>query len=179
MYKYFIITITKKMIDFEQAKIKTKDLLDEISQIKVESNKFTKEYREIQKKLSLCTEQINQKKKEIKELQKIIESENVFDSVAGIEGFDTLNADELLAISNGMDRTDYTKYSSNIPRWLDIERLVKEVIEFKKQYEGFVLQRISICGKYDTLPPKNSYKFTYKTPQGHYLSYGGIELIRC
>jgi hypothetical protein len=40
----------------------------------------------------------------------------------------------LVAISNGMDQTDYRK-KGNYPRWYDLERLVNEVIAFKKLYD--------------------------------------------
>ena len=165
------------MIDPEQAKNKIKELEDEIAQIKIEANKLRKEYKEIQKKIVLSDRQINQKNREIKELDRIIETENVFNSVHDIDGFDILDTNELIAISNGMDRTDYTKYGSTIPRWIDLEKLVKEVIKFKKHYEGFVLDKIVKNGQVDTLPPENIYRFTYKTPYGHYLSCGGVELI--
>ena len=67
--------------------------------------------------------------------------------------------------------------NEDIPRYIDLERLVKEVIEFKKIYPGWVLDRIQKSGQYDTLPPQSFYKFTYKSPQGHYMSHGGIELL--
>ena len=117
-------------------------------------------------------------------MKEIIETENVFESVQNIEGFDTLLQEELVVISNGMDKTDYMKMDlvrarskESIPRWIDLERLVKEVIGFKKLYPGWILQRLVSGGQYDTLPPQTFYKFTYKTPQGHFMTFGGIELI--
>ena len=84
--------------------------------------------------------------------------------------------EELVAISNGMDKTDYRKHD-NYPRWYDLEKLVKEVIAFKKLYSGWILESLTRGGHYDTLPPQTFYRYTYKTPQGHYMSMGGIERI--
>jgi hypothetical protein len=103
-----------------------------------------------------------------------VETENMFEEVKDVEGFVTLSQSELVAISNGMDKTDYRQYGK-YPRWFDLERLVKHVIQFKKHYPGWVLDRVNKSGQYDTLPPQSFYKFTYNTPLGHYMSYGGIE----
>ena len=118
----------------------------------------------------------------IKKLEDIIESEDVFETVRQIEGFDTLNQEELIIIKNGMNKVNYRKMDlvrnrAELPRWIDLERLVKQVIEFKKTYPGWILERIAANGQYDSLPPQTFYKFTYKTPHGHYMSFGGIEVL--
>ncbi len=76
---------------------------------------------------------------------------------------------ELVAISNGMDKTDYRKHG-NYPRWYDLETLVKDVIAFKNLYPGRILVSLSRVGQYDTLPPETFYRYTYKSPHGHYMS---------
>jgi hypothetical protein len=75
-----------------------------------------------------------------------------------------------------MDKTDYRK-NGNYPRWYDLERLVNEVIVFKKLYPGWILESLARGGQYDTLPPQTFYRYTYKSPHGHYMSMGGIERI--
>jgi hypothetical protein len=113
-------------------------------------------------------------------LEEIIEVENVFESVENIEGFETLLQTELVAISKGMDKTDYNKtdYGKSVfPRRYDLERLVKHVIAFKKLYPGWILECITIGGQYDTYPPQTMYRYTYLSPHGHYMSMGGIERI--
>ena len=70
-----------------------------------------------------------------------------------------------------MNKTDYRKHG-DYPRFYDLETLIKHVIEFKKQYPGWVLESVEKTGQYDTLPPQTFYKFTYKTPLGHYMSFG-------
>jgi len=163
-------------MEFAEAKNEIINLRAKLSEFESEYKELNKIYVEYRKKMELC--ESNKKKliREIKKLEDIIESENIFESVKETEGFDTLLKEELVAISNGMNKTDYRKYA-NYPRWYDLERLVKEVIEFKKLYPGWILDYIEQKGAYDTLPPETYYKYTYKTPQGHYMSHGGIELL--
>jgi hypothetical protein len=171
-------------MEFAEARIKIVELKDELAEFESEYKDLYKKDNEIRKKMRLCESKKKELSKEIKGLEKIIETENIFESVQGVEGFETLLQEELVAISNGMDKTDYknmeivrARSKAEIPRWLDLERLVKEVIAFKKLYPGWILERIASCGQYDTLPPQIFYKYTYKTPQGHYMSFGGIEVL--
>ena len=159
----------------EEAKTKIDELRAELAQNEAEYKKIHKSYRETAVKMNFCESRKKELSKEIKKLAEIIEAENVFESVENIEGFDTLLQSELVAISNGMDKTDYRKHG-NYPRWYDLERLVKEVIGFKKLYPGWILENLSSGFKYDTLPPQTSYGYTYKTPHGHYMKMCGIEL---
>lgn len=153
----------------------------ELNQLDSEYNDFRKFYNEYAKKMRLQESRRKVLIKEIKKLEEIIESEDIYANVLWIEGFETLSQQELVAISTGMDKTDYIKIdlvrasNKELPRYIDLERLVKEVIEFKRQYPGWILDRIQKTGQYDTLPPQSFYKFTYKTPQGHFMSHGGIE----
>jgi hypothetical protein len=170
----------------EEAKNEIIRVREEIVQIDIESKEIHKIYREICKKIRLCESRKNALLKEITNLEEIIETENVFETVKNIEGFDTLLQEELVSISNGMDKTDYIKMDlvrarskESIPRFYDLERLIKEVIEIKKQYPGWILDKVTRGGQYDTLPPQTFYRYTYKTPHGHYMSFGGIEIIRC
>jgi uncharacterized protein (UPF0216 family) len=113
--------------------------------------------------------------KRIKQLEDIIESENIFESVQNLDGFNMLNNDELVVISKGMDKTDYRKY--NQPRWMDLKSIVENVIKIKKLYAGWVLKNVSQAGQYDCMPPQNFYSYKYKTPEGNYFNCGGIERI--
>jgi hypothetical protein len=56
--------------------------------------------------------------------------------------------------------------------------IITEVINFKKLYPGWILDSLKNVGRVDILPPETVYKYTFKTPQGHYWSMGGIESIR-
>jgi hypothetical protein len=156
----------------------------ELAENEAECKDLNKIYRENQIKMNLSVSRKKELSKEIKKLEEIVEAENVFESVQGVEGFETLLQEELVAISNGMNKTDYSKMDlviarskESIPRWIDLEKLVKEVIAFKKLYPGWILESLIRGGQYDTLPPQTFYKYTYKSPHGHYMSMGGIERI--
>ncbi len=163
-------------MEFAEAKNEIVRVREELSQVENQLKELNKIYMENRKKVTSCENRKKELSKEIKKLEDVIESENVFESVQNIEGFDTLLQEELVAISNGMDKTDYRK-NGNYPRWYDLERLVKEVIAFKKLYPGWILESLTRGGQYDTLPPQTFYRYTYKTPHGHYMSMGGIERI--
>jgi hypothetical protein len=161
-------------MDFAKAKNNIIKVKTELIEVENELKELNKIYMEYRKKINLCENRKKELSKEIKKLIEIIETENVFEIVQKIEGFDTLLQEELVAISNGMNKTDYRKYG-NYPRWYDLERVVNEVILFKKLYPGWILERLTSGGQYNTLPPETFYKYTFKTPQGHYWSMGGIE----
>lgn len=162
------------MMDIAEA---TKELLrvsTELAEIDTQEKELSKTYIDLQKTLRVYDNKKRDLRKEIFRLNDILESENVFKDIQEIEGFNTLIEQELLAISKGMDKTDYRKYG-DFPRWKDVEEITKEVIEVKKLYPGWILQRVAAGGTYDTMPPQTFYRYTYKTPQGHYMNYGGIE----
>jgi hypothetical protein len=171
-------------MEFAEAKNEIVRVREELRQVENQLKELNKIYMENRKKVTSCENRKKELSKEIKKLEDVIESENVFESVQNIEGFDTLLQEELVAISNGMNKTDYSKMDlvrarskESIPRWIDLERLVKEVIAFKKLYPGWILEFLSSGGQYDTLPPQTFYRYTYKTPHGHYMSMGGIEHV--
>ena len=153
-----------------------KRLKNELNEVCIDYMKYKKQYNEIIRLMSSCTSRKQEISIKISDLERIIESSTIFDSVNSIDGFETLLKNELLAISNGMDKTDYRKYETNYPRWFDLERLVKDVIKYKTQYPGWILETISIKRQLHTCPPNTCYKFTYKTPQGDYMSCVGIEV---
>ena len=132
---------------------------------------------EKRKKMKSCTDKKTELSKEINNLKKIMEMENILESVQELEGLNSLSQNELTTITKGMDKTDYRKYGK-CPRFLDLERLLKEVIEFKKLYPGWLLEDLVNTGQYDTLPPQTFYRYTYKTPQGHLMSNGGMQLLK-
>jgi hypothetical protein len=103
----------------------------------------------------------------IYELKEMVETSNIFGTLINVEGLDTLTNNELGVISKGMDKTDYRMNKNTHPRFIDLERLVKDVIECKTHYPGWILVRLDRAGQYDTYPPQTFYKFTYKTPEGY------------
>lgn len=146
----------------------------ELAQVDSEEKELSKTYIDLQKTLRAYDNKKRDLRKEIFRLNDILESENVFKDIEEIEGFDALTQLELIAISKGMDKTDYRKYG-NFPRWKDVEEITKEVIKLKKFYPSWILQRISSAGQYDLMPPRTFYRYTYKTPEGYIMTYGGME----
>ncbi len=111
-------------MEFAEAKNEIIRVREELSQVQDELNRLNKIYMEHRRQVNLYENRKKELSKEIKRLEEIVEAENVFESVQNIEGFDTLLKSELVAIFNGMDKTDYRKHG-DYPRWYDLERLVK------------------------------------------------------
>ncbi len=163
-------------MEFTEAKNEIDKLRSKLAQVEKEYDEIYMIYKETEQKKRLCESRKRDIKKEIKKLEDLVEQENVFETVKDVEGFETLSSSELNAISNGMDKTDYTMFGK-YPRWIDLERLVKHVIQFKKLYPGWILDRVIKLDQAETLLKSPTfYKFTYNTPLGHYMSSGGIEL---
>ena len=158
-------------MEFTEAKNEIKKLRADLARFEEEYEGFYRIFKENEEKKRLCETRKCDIKKEIKRLENLVETENMFEEVKDVEGFVTLSQSELVAISNGMDKTDYRQYGK-YPRWIDLEILVKGVIEFKKQYPGWILEEVNKTAQYDTLPPKSFYKFTYNTPLGHSMTFG-------
>jgi len=165
-------------MNIEETKTKIKKLQEELTIAEDCIRKFKSEYSEISNKIRLCENINSDLLKQIKHLETIIECENAVETVKYIEGFDSLLQEELVSISNGMDKTDYRKRNNTFPRFYDLERLIKDVIEIKKQYPGWILDKVQKTGYYDTTPPQTFYMFTFKTHLGHYISFGEIKIVR-
>jgi len=161
-------------MEIAEAKNKIIILKAELAENDVEHKKLLEFSKEHQKKVNLCVGKKKTLTTEIKKLEEILATENVFDTVQETEGFGSLLQEELVAISKGMNKTDYRK-DGNYPRWYDLERLVKEIIEFKKLYPGWVLVSLESDGQDDCLPPGTFYRYKYKTPLGHYMTIGDFE----
>lgn len=157
-------------MEIDKAKSEIIRVKDELSQVQSELARIIIERRKIVRDETICENRKKELNKELKKLKSIIETENMFESVQNIEGFNTLSQNELIIITNGMDKTNYESMpllsGQSIPRWYDLERLVTKAVEIKQMYPNWILEKLSLCGQYDTLPPKSFYKFCYKTPQG-------------
>ena len=165
-------------MEFAEAKAKLESLRIDLRKVEIDYEEVYTIYKENERKMRLYDNTLRSLTKEIKKMEQIIESEDVFESVKNIEGFDSLTKNDLFIISKGMDKTNYSdnKIVQDCPRWIDLERLVKEVIHFKSIYPDWILENIIMTGHYDAMPRRNFYKFTYKTPTGHYMMYGGMDM---
>lgn len=149
----------------ELASIK-KELDEQKTNINIErlqANKIVRlcdsKIKDIDKDLAMILKEIK-RRKDIEELKHII-GENI----KNIEGFTLLSDDELSIITTKMDRTDY-RNNGQYPRFLDLERICKKVIDMKKRYPKWSLIDLNRGGQYDTLPPHTFYKYEYTDEYG-------------
>jgi vacuolar-type H+-ATPase subunit E/Vma4 len=140
----------------------------EYSDIKQKNDELKRDRCELVKKINSNEIEMVKYKEKITHLTNMAEVENVMDYVKNIEGFDLLEKGEITIIIANMDKTDYTKY--NCVRWIDLEKLVKEVINIKKKY-NWTLIYLTSGGRIDTMPPTNFYKFEYKDEDGLMFIY--------
>ena len=133
------------------------------------TTKVRKQLNTIKTSLRLLEEEKKELTKQIKQIEFLNESKNMFESVKQMEGFDTLLPEELLKIASGMDKRDYLSVDKKFPRYYDLERLIKETIILKQQQPDWTLEDVKITGQYDTYPPRTFYDLTYKTPHGRYM----------
>jgi hypothetical protein len=132
----------------------------------IELNDIRKIKRELMIKERAISDKVESNNKQIKKYQELIDSKNMFKSFETNEDFKLLNEDELIAISKGIDKFDYTKYGCQ--RFHDLDLVIKYVINIKKKYPSWILDAMKKQGQYDTLPPKNFYRYTFKTPEGFF-----------
>lgn len=103
--------------------------------------------------------------KSIEETKKLIKK---FDNE--IEEFSLLNDNEINIVTNKMDKMDYRQFGS-YPRWIDLERLIKKVIEIKKNYPDWTLVNLSKKYQNDTLPPQTFYQYEFKDKNNLYFTH--------
>ena len=156
----------------EESKHTLEKLRAELDEMNLEHRKLNIEYKNITQKFRFIESRKNTLTNEIHKVEDSIESETIFDTVKYMEELNSLSPDERIIISTGMDKTDYRKYQSNAPRWIDLEKIIKQVHEFKNTYPGWILHNVVKTGQLDVMPPKSIYKFTYLTPEGYFLSHG-------
>ena len=78
-----------------------------------------------------------------------------------IEGFHLIDVSELYIITKKMDKTDYRKHG-DFPRYKDLEKICKEVIEIKHRYPNWKLENMDNMCKQLQGVPINRYKYEYK-----------------
>jgi len=144
--------------------------------ISSERVKVSKILRSLDKDLNDIDINIRIVSNEIKRREELDDTKNIInEEIKNIEGFNLLGEDELLIITTKMDKTDYKKYGS-YPRFIDLERICKEVIELKKRYPKWILINLSPGTQDDTMPPKTFYKYKYKDEYNQYFDIEGIKI---
>ena len=129
--------------------------------IKIEREVAKNALRVVEKKLSEVEDNLNRILREFKRREDIAESKTMIgEKEKNIDGFNLLTEDELSVIAKNMNKTDYRKYGQ-YPRWLDLENIIKTVVEMKKRYPKFTLTNIDIGGQIDVLPPQTFYRYEF------------------
>jgi hypothetical protein len=128
--------------------------------IKIEREKAQNSLRLVEKELSDIENKLKRISQENIRRENIAESKIMIgEKEKNIDGFNLLSEDELSVIAKNMNKTDYRKYGA--PRWLDLENIIKTVVEMKKSYPNFTLTNLDIGGQIDTLPPKTFYRYEF------------------
>ena len=107
---------------------------------------------------------VNSLQKELNNINNIISEKE-----KKIEGFNLLTENELHIIIRNMDKNDYRKFG-NYPRWLDLERIIKSIIDIKNIYPNWILTNLSSDLQYQTIPPQNFYNYEYKDGNNKYFN---------
>jgi hypothetical protein len=98
-YSYELYIIQK--MNCNEARTKLSQLFIDLKVAKENNAQRHKAYKEASRNYSLSGKEVERLEKEIKRLEQIIETENKFDSVNNVEGFNLLSNEELFAISIG------------------------------------------------------------------------------
>ena len=129
--------------------------------IRIEQSKRYTEKKSIEKELT--------EKKQLLKIYEIKHSMNTIfcQDIENISNFHLLTKDDLFKISKAIDKRDYNlNFNSNYPRFIDLEDVVKYIIQVKQIYPLWELTYINKFGKIDTYPPKNCYTYHFTTPEG-------------
>lgn len=154
---------------FEQLLNLRKELKEKMQFLTTERIKAVKVVRDIEKDVSKADNMMKNILNEIKRHETIYDANYmIYEYIKTIENINLLNGDEILLITNKIDRTDYRKYG-DYPRWIDLEKICKEVITTKKRYPEWILMDLEKSRQTTTLPPETFYYYKFKDEFGGYL----------
>lgn len=163
---------------FDELKALKNEQGTQLVDLSEEKNKLTKQLRIVTKNFQNIEKNIKLILTEIKRREDIEEAKNIIgEDIRNIDGFELLSEDELSIITTKMDKTDYRKYG-DYPRYLDLERICKEVIKMKKRYPKWKLLHLASGGQYDSMPPQTFYRYEYQDEYNNIFDIGGIKLVR-
>ena len=146
-----------------------KELKEKNHFLTTERIKAVKVVRDIEKDVRKIDYELKFILKEILHRENINEAKNMISEyIKSIENFDLLNGDEIVLITNKMDKTDYRKYG-DYPRWIDLEKICKEVIQMKKRYPNWKLMDLEKSRQTTTMPPQSFYYYKFKDEFADYL----------
>lgn len=149
---------------YEKTQEELNDLHDALNEkkrtIKIEREIAKNALRIVEKELSDIEDKIKRILQENVRRKDIAESKTMIgEKEKNIDGFNLLSEDELSIIAKNMNKTDYRKYG--VPRWMDLENIIKTVVEMKNSYPKFTLTNLDIGGQIDTMPPETFYRYEF------------------
>jgi hypothetical protein len=154
---------------FQELLILQKELKEKNRFLTTERIKAVKVVRDIEKDVRKIDTDLKNILKEIQHRETVNETKNMISEyLKNIDNIDLLNGDEILLITNKMDKTDYRKYG-DYPRWIDLEKICKEVIQMKKRCPSWKLVDLEKSIQSNTLPPQSSYYYKFKDEFADYL----------
>lgn len=93
--------------------------------------------------------------------------------IRSITGHTMLSESEMNIIMENMDKTDYTVYG-DYPRWMDLERICKEVIEMKANYKTWALEKMCVFKRSGAIPPYTYYRYEFKNASNLRLHFTDV-----
>lgn len=145
--------------------------LDELSSIAISQranlDKLVKEERLVSQRLKAIRKTIEHVKTKMTQVSNEIKQRQDFedlkffidDELKNLEDIDLLSKAEILEITTKMDKKDYRM--AGCPRYIDFEKICKEVIGIKKKYPGWTLLSLTKHCQIDTWPPQIFYNYEY------------------
>jgi hypothetical protein len=141
-----------------------------------EKTKLEKDTLFINKKIKYVDDNLTNILKEILRHKDIEESKHMInDKIKSIDDFELLSEREIAVITTKMDKTDYRHYGK-YPRWLDLERIIKEIIDIKKRYPAWTLKKMAKEGEDYAIPPKNVYIYEFTDEYNTVLNVGSARV---
>lgn len=154
---------------FEELLNLKKEIKQKMEFLTTERIKAVKVVRDIEKDVKKTDDIMKHILNEIKRHETIYDAKYmIYEYIKSIENINLLNGDEILLITNKMDRTDYRKYG-DYPRWIDLTKICKEVIIIKKRYPEWLLMDLEKSRQTTTIPPETFYYYKFKDEFGDYL----------
>lgn len=142
-----------------------KELSKEKMNVNNEIKKHNREIENYQSILKRINVKIALVEKKLQDYKLNEEIKIFLNSKSNIEGIELLNENELLIITDKMDKKDYGQYG-NYPRFHDFGRICESVIKMKNKYPNWVLKAMSLQGQEDSLPPRIFYNYMYEDENG-------------
>ena len=129
-----------------------------------------KKVRELERTEENISNIIRELEVKIKNVKDLILTEDIFKPFESVYGYNLLTELDKLHIYHGMDKINYQEQNENLPRYIDLEKIINFIIDIKSRYFNFILISVKIGKQIASLPPQNNYIYTFKTPEGGILT---------